>query len=179
MGPFRRVVTGHNAAGKSVVIAEGAAPTPPEGVPQVLMWSTTTAPAAVQTVARADREPNVLWIPPGGSRIVYFELPPANPAVPRATLEKIAADMFGKMEAADARVDTSRHPFMHKTPTIDYVVLLKGRITLVLDEGEVDLEPFDLVVQQGTNHAWVNKAQEPALLLGVLIDAAAPSRPPG
>ncbi len=177
MGPFRRIVTGHNAAGKSVVIADGTAPTPPEGVPQVLMWTTTTAPAAVQTVARADREPNVLWIPPDGNRIVYFEMPPANPAVPRPTLEKIAADMFAKMEAADARVDTSRHPFMHKTRTVDYVVLLKGRITLVLDEGEVDLEPFDLVVQQGTNHAWVNKGQEPALLLAVLIDAATPSRP--
>ncbi len=55
--------------------------------------------------------------------------------------------------------------------TIDYVVLLSGRVTLLLDEDERDLEPFDVVVQQGTNHAWINKTTEPALLCAILIDA--------
>jgi quercetin dioxygenase-like cupin family protein len=60
---------------------------------------------------------------------------------------------------------------MHKTRTIDYVVLLSGEVTLLLDKGEVDLKPFDVVVQRGTNHAWVNKGKDPALIAGVLIDA--------
>jgi hypothetical protein len=60
---------------------------------------------------------------------------------------------------------------MHTTSTIDYVVVLKGRVTLLLDEGEVSLAPFDVVVQRGTNHYWLNQDSEPALLLGVLLDA--------
>ena len=60
---------------------------------------------------------------------------------------------------------------MHKTETVDYIILLKGDVTLVLDEEDVDLKPFDVVVQRGTNHAWVNNGKEPALLIAVLIDS--------
>ena len=60
---------------------------------------------------------------------------------------------------------------MHKTETIDYIVLLKGDVTLILDEEEVNLNPFDVVIQRGTNHAWVNNGTEPALLIAVLIDS--------
>ena len=60
---------------------------------------------------------------------------------------------------------------MHKTRTIDYVVLLSGEVTLLLDKGEVALKPFDVVARRGTNHAWVNKGKEPALIAAVLIDA--------
>ena len=60
---------------------------------------------------------------------------------------------------------------MHKTKTIDYIILLKGDVTLLLDEDEVRLKPFNVVVQRGTNHAWVNNGNEPALLIAVLIDS--------
>ena len=60
---------------------------------------------------------------------------------------------------------------MHKTETVDYIILLKGNVTLILDEEEVDIKPFDVVVQRGTNHAWVNNGNEPALLIAVLIDS--------
>jgi hypothetical protein len=55
--------------------------------------------------------------------------------------------------------------------TIDYIILLKGDVSLLLDEDEVRLKPFDVVVQRGTNHAWVNLGEEPALLIAVLIDS--------
>ena len=48
---------------------------------------------------------------------------------------------------------------------------LKGDVTLILDEEEIDMKPFDVVVQRGTNHAWVNNGTEPALLIAVLIDS--------
>jgi quercetin dioxygenase-like cupin family protein len=60
---------------------------------------------------------------------------------------------------------------MHKTETIDYIILLKGDVTLILDQEEVDIKPFDVVVQRGTNHAWVNNGSDPALLIAVLIDS--------
>ena len=65
----------------------------------------------------------------------------------------------------------SKRPAMHKTETIDYIILLKGDVSLLLDEEEVRLKPFDTVVQRGTNHAWVNHGEEPALLIAVLIDS--------
>ena len=86
-------------------------------------------------------------------------------------MQEIAADAFEKIGAAHHRVDTSKHPAMHKTETVDYIILLKGDVTLVLDEEEVNLKPFDVVVQRGTNHAWVNIGKEPALLIAVLIDS--------
>ena len=55
--------------------------------------------------------------------------------------------------------------------TIYYIILLSGDVTLLLDEDEVRLKPFNVVVQRGTNHAWVNNGNEPALLIAVLIDS--------
>ena len=69
------------------------------------------------------------------------------------------------------RVDTRRNAAMHETDTIDYIILLKGDVTLILDEEEVKLQPHDVVVQRGTNHAWVNNGSDPALLIAVLIDS--------
>ena len=86
-------------------------------------------------------------------------------------MQDMAAEAFEKIGAAHHRIDTSKHPAMHKTETIDYIILLKGDVTLILDEEEIDLEPFDVVVQRGTNHAWVNNGTEPALLIAVLVDS--------
>ena len=83
----------------------------------------------------------------------------------------ISTSDFEKMGASHERVDTSRHPAMHKTKTIDYIILLKGDVTLLVDKDEVRLKPFDVVVQRGTNHAWVNNGSEPAILIAVLIDS--------
>ena len=91
--------------------------------------------------------------------------------IPREKLEEATARAFELMGAAHERVDTSRHPAMHKTKTIDYIILLSGDVTLLLDEDEVRLKPFNVVVQRGTNHAWVNNGNEPALLIAVLIDS--------
>jgi quercetin dioxygenase-like cupin family protein len=86
-------------------------------------------------------------------------------------MQEIAADAFEKIGASHHRIDTSKHPAMHKTETIDYIILLKGDVTLILDEEEVDLKPFDVVVQRGTNHAWTNNGNEPALLIAILVDS--------
>ena len=86
-------------------------------------------------------------------------------------IEAATAEAFKKMGAAHHQVDTTRHPAMHKTNTIDYIILLKGDVTLLLDEEEVDLKPFDVVVQRGTNHAWVNNGTDTALFIAVLIDS--------
>jgi quercetin dioxygenase-like cupin family protein len=79
-------------------------------------------------------------------------------------------DFFRAVGSPAARVDTSRHPLMHTTPTVDYILLLSGRISLLLDEGEpIELQPLDAVVQRRTNHFWVNTGREPALLMCVMV----------
>ena len=162
---FRRVVTGHNAEGKSVVVIDG----PPTSFGA--FWQTQAAPADNSAADDAAQLVRKLEPPETGSIFRCAVIPPENPAMSREERERATARMFQQMDAAHCRPDTSRHPAMHKTRTIDYVVLLSGEVTLLLDQGEVDLTPFDVVVQRGTNHAWVNKGKEPAVIAAVLIDA--------
>ncbi|MBI3993406.1 MAG: cupin domain-containing protein [Candidatus Lambdaproteobacteria bacterium] len=169
---MRRVVTAHDAQGRSYILLDGAPGkvVGRHGRGMAELWNSAGPRLATrETVDRAAGE--VLLAPPaGGSRFRYFLVPPERTDISREEQERIAAERFAAMGAADARADTTRHPGMHQTKTLDYIVLLSGRVTLLLDEGEVELEPFDVVVQQGTNHAWVNKGPESALLAGVLID---------
>jgi quercetin dioxygenase-like cupin family protein len=87
-----------------------------------------------------------------------------------ADIAAIQDMLFGAIGLPEARVDTSRHPMMHVTPTLDYIVLLSGEISLLLDDGDpIELKPFDAVVQRATNHSWVNTGREPALLMCVMV----------
>jgi quercetin dioxygenase-like cupin family protein len=60
---------------------------------------------------------------------------------------------------------------MHRTRTVDYAVILSGEIEMLLDDSEVHLNAGDVVIQRGTNHAWVNRGNEPCKVAFVLIDA--------
>lgn len=162
---MRRIVTGHDAAGKSIVVID--APSTSMGA----YWLTDSTP--VDNAAAGDAAERVRGLEPprAGSIFRYAVIPPEDPNVTREERERAMARMFEQIGAAHCRPDTSRHPGMHKTRTVDYVILLSGEVTLLLDKGEVDLKPFDVVVQRGTNHAWVNKGKEPALIAAVLVDA--------
>ncbi len=170
---MRRIITGHNKDGKSVIKIDG----PParslgEDVGGLYeIWNTCGEP--INTLDDIDRADSQVLLSPekGGTKFRYFQINPTPDGVPAEMIEAATAEAFEKMGAAHHRVDTSRHPAMHKTDTIDYIILLKGDVTLLLDEEEVTLNPFDVVVQRGTNHAWVNNGSEPALFIAVLIDS--------
>jgi uncharacterized cupin superfamily protein len=68
----------------------------------------------------------------------------------------------------------ARHPFMHRTRSIDYALVLEGEIDMLLDDSEVHLKAGDVMVQQGTNHAWVNRSQQVCRMAFILIDAEDP-----
>ena len=170
---MRRIVTGHNENGKSIITMDG----PParsigEDVGGLFeLWNTDgNEVISSDVIDRADDE-IILSPPSGGTKFRYFQINPLPEGVPEDMLQEIAADAFEKVGAAHHRVDTTKHPAMHKTETVDYIILLKGDVTLILDEEEVNLKPFDVVVQRGTNLAWVNNGNEPALLIAVLIDS--------
>ena len=170
---MRRVITGHDKNGKSIVVLDG----PParsigEDVGGLIeLWNTDGNTINTQdSIDRADDE-IILSPPSNGSKFRYFQINPTPEGIPMDIMQDIAADAFDKIGAAHHRIDTTKHPAMHKTETIDYIILLKGDVTLILDQEEVDIKPFDVVVQRGTNHAWVNNGSDPALLIAVLIDS--------
>ena len=172
---MRRIITGHNKDGKSIITIDG----PParsigEDVGGLFeIWNTDNMPIDTpDKVDRADSE-IILSPPANGTKFRYFQINPTPEGVPWDVLQDLAAEAFDRIGAAHHRIDTSKHPAMHKTETIDYIVLLKGDVTLILDEEEVNLKPFDVVIQRGTNHAWSNRSNETCLIAFVLVDAVA------
>src|SRR5262249_23308694 len=88
-----------------------------------------------------------------------------------ATEPKMPPEMLQKgITNAPARGIPVKHPLMHRTRSLDYAIILSGEIDMMLDDGDVHLKPGDVIVQQATNHAWVNRGKEPCRILFVLMD---------
>ena len=170
--PIRRVVTGHNAQGKSVIASD--APSPhllmipgQDHFGMTNLWVTDGAPADNSGGRDAAARPVVLEPPAGGTifRVVEF-LPDQSLA---GFDRKAAFESMGAGHAMDR--DASRHPGMHKTATVDYAIVLSGEIWALMDEGETLLRTGDVLVQRGTNHAWSNRGSAPCLVAFILVSA--------
>jgi quercetin dioxygenase-like cupin family protein len=68
-------------------------------------------------------------------------------------------------------VPPGNRPFMHRTETVDYIVVVEGEIEMDMDNSTVKLKAGDIVVQRGTNHAWANRSSKRARIAVVLVDA--------
>jgi len=171
--PMRRVVTGHDAAGKSVFLMDGPSPHALElpGMPGLVLtnlWVTDGAPADNAGGADAAARPVVLEPPSGGSIFRVVDFPP-DPDVLGTIDRGKAFEAMGAGAAMDR--DASRHPGMHKTHTVDYALVLDGEIWALMDEGETLLKAGDCLVQRGTNHAWANRSDRSCRVAFILIDA--------
>ena len=174
---LRRLVTGHDAAGKAIVLFDGAAPnvkTRPAqgGVVSTLVWVTDESPADISgSRDRAARESGVA--PPArGSIFRVVDFPPIAAAPPlshEAVRKEMGLDQTGAKTGGAAR-----HPLMHRTRSVDYAIVLEGEIDMLLDDAEVRLHAGDVLVQQGTNHAWINRGTRPCRIAFVLVDAEEP-----
>ncbi len=166
---FRRLVTGIGPDGKSYLaddsrIAEGTL-----GSFNFWMMRPGDSRGGIETAPQA-----IPFFPEAGDAVFrIFRLPPNDPNLPAAVWKDIADGFFAAVGDPACRTDTSRHPLMHTTPTIDYIMLLDGMVSLLLDEGDaVPLNRFDVVVQRATNHTWINTGAEPATLMAVMIGQA-------
>lgn len=171
--PVRRVVTGHRS-GRSAVLFDGQGSNVKQreaGNASTLLWVTDECPVDVsQPGDRAEREVGVSP-PRGGSIFRIVEFPPdSGRTLDHATVLRD----FGIGDDV-VRGYPPRHPHIHRTRTLDYVVVLEGEIHLMLDDSEVRLQAGDVVVQQGTNHAWFNRGSVPCRLAMVFIDAEEPA----
>jgi mannose-6-phosphate isomerase-like protein (cupin superfamily) len=176
-GFIRRVVTGHDAAGKAIVTSDGVTPTIKTnplrpGFRSTDIWRTDCTPVQI-TKEEPDPtlSPYQIPPPPYGNVFRITELAPETEAIRNLSAEK-ARDLFRAMGAEEASTfgRTGRHPLMHRTETLDYAVILEGALTMLLDDSEVTLKSGDVVIQRGTNHAWVNRTDKVCRILFVLID---------
>lgn len=171
---IRRVVTGHDAHGRSIFVSDGPSPhvltipgRPDFGLTN--LWVTDEAPASNVGNADAAARPVVLEPPRSGAIFRVVEFPPDG--APGGFDRKAAFTAMGAHHAMDP--DASRHPGMHKTDTVDFALVLSGEIYALMDDGETLLHAGDTLVQRGTNHAWSNRSDQPCLVAFILVSAAA------
>jgi mannose-6-phosphate isomerase-like protein (cupin superfamily) len=173
----RRIVTGHDGEGKSVVIDDGPPPRSvtlggESGTTFHELWSTRATPAPIDRRSGEPAEPGISLLPPkGGTRIRILDIPPDDGTVAALPREAVKA-LFEAIGAGHALAEDPPHPLMHRTETIDYGIVLEGELVLILDEGETVVTAGDVIVQRGTSHAWANRSNRNARIAFVLIDGA-------
>ncbi len=178
-GFIRRVVTGHDEKGKSIVISDSLTPTVRTNplrhdFRSTDIWRTNASPAPI-----AKQEPDPT-LPPytqqptrQGTVIRVSEIAPESE---EGDIYHLAPDKVHELfrsignEAASTFGRGSSHPFMHRTETVDYAFIIEGEITLVLDDQEVLLKAGDVAVQRGTNHVWSNRSDGVCRILFILCD---------
>jgi mannose-6-phosphate isomerase-like protein (cupin superfamily) len=148
----RRVVTGHDSTGKSVVVSDGPPPQhhpmsgPAVGADFIEIWSVAhPVPTLTAVEASEPNERDFTIMPTAGHLLRLLDVYPVSAG--------------GK-----------RTP-MHRTQTLDYVVVIDGEIVLILEDSEITLKKGDVVVQRGTNHAWENRSDRVARAAFFHIDA--------
>jgi quercetin dioxygenase-like cupin family protein len=146
VAPIRRVVTGHDDKNIAKALLDGAPANvkyPAPGIVSTTLWTTFETPAEIKVGETVEDMGNrEVPLPPAanGSRFAIVDFLPGNAA------------------------------FMHRTETIDYVIVLAGEVDMDMDNSTVKMKAGDVVVQRGTNHAWVNRGTVPARIAIVLID---------
>lgn len=159
MTQVRRIVTGHDAHGKSVFLEDGPTPQREERsnarVRYHELWNTEGSPAPIHAVEPHEPNDRPLQLPPppGGTILRIIDVHPGN-------------------HKGMALRDDGRTSAMHRTRTIDYAVVLDGDIVAVLDDDERLMSTGDVLIQRGTDHAWENRSDRSCRMLFVLIDAA-------
>lgn len=150
----RRVVTGHDSQGVSVVLSDGEVPVhrvmPQDGVGFYEIWQTDAMPAPISPVEPSEPTERTLRVPPepNGTKIRINEFFPGF------------INELGNQSP------------VHRTESIDYGIVLEGEIVLVLDDSEVTLKAGDVVVQRGTDHAWANRSDKVCRVAFILVDGS-------
>ncbi|MCR6482728.1 cupin domain-containing protein [Amycolatopsis sp. OK19-0408] len=170
----RRVVTGQDTEGKARVVDDRAV----EPITSALLpgcaayrlWGRDDQP----TLPDAGTPPRAeaYYPPPGGSRFMINTIAPGELVPPPGLDEATAlAELERLMPGAMAATEPGTAG-MHTTDSLDYVMVVSGEVTLELDDGErTTVRAGDVVVQNGTRHAWHNHGTEPCTIVGVAVGA--------
>lgn len=171
---LRRVVTANDANGKSHIMIDGGPGAEfrtgdlgglfeiwHDDVSGPLDGAPCDDPSAGKALLSPDK---------GKVKIRWFMSGPAPEGAPPELIAELTRKAFVEIGAGDHQPDTSKHPAMHLTHTLDAIILVRGRVRLILDKEETEIGPGDVVIQRATNHAWAVIGDEPALFVAVLVD---------
>ncbi len=143
--PIRRVITGHTPGGRSVVVSDAQTTTFDIGSGHMTLydiWSVAEVPAPVEANQADPTDiPLNFELPSSGVRVRFLDIPP----------------------------DATAPAGMHRTESIDVAIVIEGEMCMPLDDQEVVLHRGDVLIQRGTNHAWVNRSAEICRMLYVII----------
>jgi quercetin dioxygenase-like cupin family protein len=166
----RRVVTGHNEQGKSVIVEDGPAPNMhrSEYSPNTaqVIWATDEMPARCHNEPDPAPQSRRFKASPSpfGTILRIANFPPDS-EYDAEKMKLFLREIGGHSNGSD------RHFFFHKTPTLDYAIVLSGEIWALMDEGETLLKAGDVLIQRATNHSWSNRSSALCQMAFVLIDA--------
>lgn len=174
--PIRRVVTGPNPSGASKVIIDDAAPNRNEnsripGMGVTVLWKSPSVPTDNRGTRDTAGTGFSVHDVPAGVDFIVCEFPPHSEMQKVPESERAVAWLPREMLPDHTRTDTHAHPGMHQHDTTDYITMIAGEITLMLEEGEVTLRAGDTLVQRGSLHAWENRGSVPAILSAAVIGA--------
>jgi uncharacterized cupin superfamily protein len=175
--PIRRIVVRDNAEGtQSRAFSDAPSPdvrTDPSrpGFAATRMWVTDTTPARIENETLG--KPHTLEPPKAGSLCRYLQIPPDAAWQGKVGSKEVAA-YFASMGSPGASTysGAAPHPYMQKTRSLDFALIIEGEVTLVLDLEEVNLRAGDTVVLRGSNHAWSNRTDRSCLIALSIHDAA-------
>jgi mannose-6-phosphate isomerase-like protein (cupin superfamily) len=171
----RRIVTGRDADGKSIVVSDGPAPRTHDfasipGFSNIVVWATEPGDTIAQQPTDITETLASIVPAPGGTRCLVARFPPDSVFTsadfdPEAAAQEQLAALPGLAETFEPDA-----PGFHTTPTVDCVVVLEGEVWLELDGGhETLVRQGDMVVQNGTRHAWHNRTERPVTIAGLMV----------
>jgi quercetin dioxygenase-like cupin family protein len=175
--PVRRIVTGHDEANRAVILSDA----PPPRIQRIgahgpmfyEVWNTRETPVRIDRASGEPHEDKLMLAPPKNvTRIRVLDIPPETDEVQRMDAQAARAhfEEVGASAASTAGSAGAPHPFMHRTETVDYGIVLEGELTLIVDRGETVVRAGDIVIQRGTNHAWANRSGRNCRIAFILID---------
>jgi len=171
VAPVRRIVVGDIEPGKPAIFSDGPSPDvrgdparPGFGMTRV--WVTERTPAPVKGIRETLDLPHTIEPPANGSVCRFVTIPPDVTWIGKIDEDQVRT-FFAAMGSTGAcqYAPDAPHPYMQRTESLDYVYVLDGSVTLVLDTEEVDLNEGDTVVQRGARHAWSNRTNSPCTLI--------------
>jgi mannose-6-phosphate isomerase-like protein (cupin superfamily) len=168
----RRVVTGLDENNHAVVLFDSRIPLKQDSpvISSTNFWITDDTPPSLSRKETANR-PIGVSPPDNGTKFRLVEFAPLTPEIEA----KLPPEMIMKgVSHPPAKGVPVKHPMMHRTRSLDYAVILSGEIDMMLDDSSVHLQQGDVIVQQATNHGWVNYGTKPCRILFVLMDSKEP-----
>jgi mannose-6-phosphate isomerase-like protein (cupin superfamily) len=170
---IHRVVTTLDTNNKSTTLFDSNVPLEigKSGNPGAVLWITDSSPAGFSQQDTGKR-PIGISPPDNGTVLRVVEFPPVDDAKLASMDPNFMMKVVGP--TAPARGVPPTNPLQHRTRTVDYAIIMSGEIDMMLDNKTVHLKAGDVVVQQATNHAWLNHGNKPCRVIFVLMDSKQP-----